>query len=77
MIKHHLYEQPTAAPTRKVGAGALTVPLTTIVVWIVTARLIPAGTVPPDVELAIGGLIGTIVAGVVQFVTSYMVKDSI
>ena len=51
--------QPTAAPTRKVAAAGIGIPLSTLIIWGLQAAGIP---VPAEVGTAIGGLISSALA---------------
>lgn len=68
------YNQPTASPTRKVKAGILAGKIVTVlfgVIAIVNPEIF--GRIPPGFELAVGGLITTIV----QDIAAYMTKDNV
>lgn len=72
MINKALVNQNTAAPTRKVKAGIIAGKLVTVAFGLV-AMTNPEmfGRIPPGFELAVGGLITTLV----QDVASYLTKD--
>ena len=66
-------KQPTAAPTRKVtagavGSGAIGAPLSVILTYALVANGI---ALPPEVLVAVGTLISTAVG----FVSAYMVRE--
>lgn len=67
-----LINQNTAAPTRKVKAGIIAGKVVTVVFGII-AMTNPEvfGRIPPGFELAVGGLITTLV----QDVAAYFTKD--
>lgn len=68
-----LANQNTAAPTRKVKAGIIAGKVVTVAFGVIAmANPDVFGRIPPGFELAVGGLITTLV----QDVASYMTKDN-
>ena len=68
-----MIDQPTQAPTRKVtagalGSGAIGAPLSVVLVYVLTANGV---VLPPEVQVAIGSLISTVVG----FVSAYLVRE--
>ena len=72
MTNQTLVTQHTAAPTRKVKAGIIAGKVVTVMFGII-AMTNPEvfGRIPPGFELAVGGLITTLV----QDVASYFTRD--
>ena len=54
-----LVNQPSAAPTRKVTAAGLGIPLSTLIIWGAGMAGVP---IPPEVAAAAAGLISSLLA---------------
>ena len=54
-----LVNQPTAMPTRKVTAGIMSIPLSTLIIWGAGMAGVP---IPPEVAAAAAGLISSLLA---------------
>lgn len=68
-----MIDQPTQTPTRKVtagalGSGAIGAPLSVVLVYVLVANGV---VLPPEVQVAIGSLISTVVG----FVSAYLVRE--